>query len=54
MVKMILRLHNFDLTDSIKIEAIPQSKKITAQTKRQMFGSQTEEIINELNEILVG
>jgi hypothetical protein len=35
-----------------KIKAIPKSGKIMVQTMWQLFGEQTEEIINELNEVL--
>jgi hypothetical protein len=35
-----------------KIKVIPKSSKIMVQTMWQLFGDQTEEIINELNEAL--
>ena len=36
----------------MKIKAIPQSGKIKVQTMWQLFGEQTDEIINELNDAL--
>ena len=52
MSKRILRLHDFDITQSKKIKAIPPSRIIKIQTMWQLFGYKTEDIINELNKAL--
>jgi hypothetical protein len=52
MSKRILRLHDFDRSQTKEIKAIPPSRIIKVQTMWQLFGDKTEDIINELNEAL--
>jgi hypothetical protein len=52
MINRIKRLHDFDITQAKEIKAIPPSRIIMVQTMWQLFGDKTEDIINELNEVL--